>query len=197
MVTPELARPAREGVIYAYRVASAPVDDLGGEITGRTDHDGAEISVPDQRLNIDAADDLVDVDLGQELIHIHPIEHQVEIYSLEHLVEVNLVEYLVQVHPNEQVVQLYSRQHDIQVNPGDERVNIQRLDHQIDYPFRNRLRDRLHLPGEPPASRASHPVTRIHTSQYGERSPAPSRSEEHTSELQSPVHLVCRLLLEK
>src|SRR4051794_41725943 len=29
------------------------------------------------------------------------------------------------------------------------------------------------------------------------RSPAPERSEEHTSELQSPVHLVCRLLLEK
>src|SRR5690348_18383481 len=26
---------------------------------------------------------------------------------------------------------------------------------------------------------------------------APMRSEEHTSELQSPVHLVCRLLLEK
>src|SRR5436305_5185844 len=34
----------------------------------------------------------------------------------------------------------------------------------------------------------------------GERSdicPAPSRSEEHTSELQSRPHLVCRLLLEK
>src|SRR5690348_17811562 len=29
------------------------------------------------------------------------------------------------------------------------------------------------------------------------RLPAPARSEEHTSELQSPVHLVCRLLLEK
>src|SRR5690348_17816445 len=28
-------------------------------------------------------------------------------------------------------------------------------------------------------------------------SAAPPRSEEHTSELQSPVHLVCRLLLEK
>src|SRR6266581_790299 len=28
-------------------------------------------------------------------------------------------------------------------------------------------------------------------------SPACRRSEEHTSELQSPVHLVCRLLLEK
>src|SRR5690348_17744441 len=27
--------------------------------------------------------------------------------------------------------------------------------------------------------------------------PRPRRSEEHTSELQSPVHLVCRLLLEK
>src|SRR5690348_18188541 len=26
--------------------------------------------------------------------------------------------------------------------------------------------------------------------------PRPARSEEHTSELQSPVHLVCRLLLE-
>src|SRR5690348_17743254 len=32
----------------------------------------------------------------------------------------------------------------------------------------------------------------------GERSGrSPPRSEEHTSELQSPVHLVCRLLLEK
>src|SRR5436189_3970175 len=28
-------------------------------------------------------------------------------------------------------------------------------------------------------------------------SPAPVRSEEHTSELQSPMYLVCRLLLEK
>ena len=27
--------------------------------------------------------------------------------------------------------------------------------------------------------------------------PAESRSEEHTSELQSPMYLVCRLLLEK
>src|SRR5438552_4945070 len=30
-----------------------------------------------------------------------------------------------------------------------------------------------------------------------ERFPAGHRSEEHTSELQSPDHLVCRLLLEK
>src|SRR5438876_3570512 len=31
----------------------------------------------------------------------------------------------------------------------------------------------------------------------GEQSKELTRSEEHTSELQSPVHLVCRLLLEK
>src|SRR5690348_18196882 len=31
----------------------------------------------------------------------------------------------------------------------------------------------------------------------GEARPEGVRSEEHTSELQSPVHLVCRLLLEK
>src|SRR5256885_4828314 len=31
----------------------------------------------------------------------------------------------------------------------------------------------------------------------GPRLPAPIRSEEHTSELQSPCNLVCRLLLEK
>src|SRR5690348_18049708 len=30
-----------------------------------------------------------------------------------------------------------------------------------------------------------------------QRDVEPRRSEEHTSELQSPVHLVCRLLLEK
>src|SRR5690348_17716130 len=33
--------------------------------------------------------------------------------------------------------------------------------------------------------------------QWKTRSHARNRSEEHTSELQSPVHLVCRLLLEK
>src|SRR5207244_10870461 len=31
----------------------------------------------------------------------------------------------------------------------------------------------------------------------GQEHPTPTRSEEHTSELQSPDHLVCRLLLEK
>src|SRR5690348_17625958 len=43
-------------------------------------------------------------------------------------------------------------------------------------------------PGRPllPAGRSSH-----------RKDAHPNRSEEHTSELQSPVHLVCRLLLEK
>src|SRR5690348_18080597 len=46
-----------------------------------------------------------------------------------------------------------------------------------------------------PSGSASHPAL----SQDGVqgRSPLNARSEEHTSELQSPVHLVCRLLLEK
>src|SRR5690348_18366594 len=42
----------------------------------------------------------------------------------------------------------------------------------------------------PPAARAS--LTRASPASSG----WPGRSEEHTSELQSPVHLVCRLLLE-
>src|SRR5258708_9014815 len=38
---------------------------------------------------------------------------------------------------------------------------------------------------------------RCHTRLGKGRAPLESRSEEHTSELQSPDHLVCRLLLEK
>src|SRR5690348_18084214 len=44
------------------------------------------------------------------------------------------------------------------------------------------------------------PSTRLFESTYpdlGDESQLFRRSEEHTSELQSPVHLVCRLLLEK
>src|SRR5258708_39785107 len=42
-----------------------------------------------------------------------------------------------------------------------------------------------------PRWKSSGPRTASH------RRPRPCRSEEHTSELQSPDHLVCRLLLEK
>src|SRR5256885_8831315 len=42
-------------------------------------------------------------------------------------------------------------------------------------------------------------ATRRRSSQHGEHTPQATspRSEEHTSELQSPCNLVCRLLLEK
>src|SRR5438876_6281948 len=52
-----------------------------------------------------------------------------------------------------------------------------------------RLRSRRHEPGLP----ASDLVQALQPA----ASHAAPRSEEHTSELQSPVHLVCRLLLEK
>src|SRR5256885_5391580 len=45
--------------------------------------------------------------------------------------------------------------------------------------------------GTPPGSRS------IHSATYGWSTAATARSEEHTSELQSPCNLVCRLLLEK
>src|SRR5438552_8957941 len=51
---------------------------------------------------------------------------------------------------------------------------------------------------EPPAGRAA---ARWATTDSGrvvnKRAPRTARSEEHTSELQSPDHLACRLLLEK
>src|SRR5438876_8173283 len=52
-------------------------------------------------------------------------------------------------------------------------------------------------------SRASQPLERVTTTSltalklYSDGVRDVVRSEEHTSELQSPVHLVCRLLLEK
>src|SRR5438876_9045582 len=49
-----------------------------------------------------------------------------------------------------------------------------------------------------PARSASLSAKRISLSARGKRKPPdPYRSEEHTSELQSPVQIVCRLLLEK
>src|SRR5579863_4808128 len=52
------------------------------------------------------------------------------------------------------------------------------------------LHDALPICRRAPCGRESHP-------EWGLQSPSAPRSEEHTSELQSPVHLVCRLLLEK
>src|SRR6266581_7817539 len=43
----------------------------------------------------------------------------------------------------------------------------------------------------------SQSITWARYRRFGSWCPGRLRSEEHTSELQSPVHLVCRLLLEK
>src|SRR5438552_13818089 len=61
----------------------------------------------------------------------------------------------------------------------------------------------IRAPARPPTPRAdtSHvapsPGTRGVIDPSPWRDPSCARSEEHTSELQSPDHLVCRLLLEK
>src|SRR5258708_30432170 len=47
------------------------------------------------------------------------------------------------------------------------------------------------------ACRARRRSTSVENLRPPDRRPSPARSEEHTSELQSPDHLVCRLLLEK
>src|SRR5437867_9539914 len=56
-----------------------------------------------------------------------------------------------------------------------------------------RLRDKGGLGAREEASAASASLARAMVA----APPRPSRSEEHTSELQSPYDLVCRLLLEK
>src|SRR4051794_41896687 len=48
-----------------------------------------------------------------------------------------------------------------------------------------------------PISAACSPPSTASRTRHAWPRPDRSRSEEHTSELQSPVHLVCRLLLEK
>src|SRR6266480_5695823 len=53
---------------------------------------------------------------------------------------------------------------------------------------------RKHLPALPADNYSAH---RKRVAARASRTPRPGRSEEHTSELQSHVNLVCRLLLEK
>src|SRR2546422_2327571 len=61
--------------------------------------------------------------------------------------------------------------------------------------FRSRPRQRRHHPSHRPRRTAT-PIGRPHGRAPRAAATLP-RSEEHTSELQSRLHLVCRLLLEK
>src|SRR5258708_24005268 len=80
------------------------------------------------------------------------------------------------------------------------------------FPYTTLFRSLFRLCSEPPARRrrrciraefprgATHPHNRSNVAAPAGTDPAGAatfRSEEHTSELQSPDHLVCRLLLEK
>src|SRR5690348_18022460 len=60
-----------------------------------------------------------------------------------------------------------------------------------------RSRDVAYRPAFTPANARSGHGARPQFSTGGNHEGSRPRSEEHTSELQSPVHLVCRLLLEK
>src|SRR6266487_78194 len=53
------------------------------------------------------------------------------------------------------------------------------------------------LPISPRLATSSRLITPVTSGRRRSRGCPARRSEEHTSELQSPVHLVCRLLLEK
>src|SRR5690348_1338446 len=66
------------------------------------------------------------------------------------------------------------------------RLRIPRLDY-----------DEVVLEGATPRTLAFGPARLFSGAGLGEPGNVELRSEEHTSELQSPVHLVCRLLLEK
>src|SRR5256885_10599001 len=68
-------------------------------------------------------------------------------------------------------------------------------------PWRNGLKYGCQRQTASPRAKVSHDWQAVATAQPAPPSagtgPAPQRSEEHTSELQSPCNLVCRLLLEK
>src|SRR5258708_17115449 len=76
------------------------------------------------------------------------------------------------------------------------------------FPYTTLFRSRAAIPGHPPpgptwctvrqpAHRYGLVAAARASAVYSGPENSPSRSEEHTSELQSPDHLVCRLLLEK
>src|SRR5690348_17717719 len=85
------------------------------------------------------------------------------------------------------------------VRPGGCGSRIQQADDVARYSRLSAIRFAVCLPAKR-STRCSARSIPLVTPPAVTRSPSSttrSRSEEHTSELQSPVHLVCRLLLEK
>src|SRR2546421_5379195 len=82
-------------------------------------------------------------------------------------------------------------------------VRAHRLPHPARKATRHSAHTRTHRPTRPPRRRQNQPprikslLPPRHLHRLNQRLPTPTRSEEHTSELQSRSDLVCRLLLEK
>src|SRR5215467_15071096 len=65
------------------------------------------------------------------------------------------------------------------------------------FPYTTLFRSRRTWDPVIPGLAAHFDVIAVDLPGFGDSEPLPARSEEHTSELQSPCNLVCRLLLEK
>src|SRR2546422_4553696 len=63
------------------------------------------------------------------------------------------------------------------------------------FPYTTLFRSKLRMRGN--AAGLGQHLAALHFLAFGSSQKYPDRSEEHTSELQSRLHLVCRLLLEK
>src|SRR5690348_18110087 len=65
------------------------------------------------------------------------------------------------------------------------------------FPYTTLFRSLRRGAGAPASARRGRPAHSVDPGRAAHVARRAERSEEHTSELQSPVHLVCRLLLEK
>src|SRR5207244_12049649 len=89
------------------------------------------------------------------------------------------------------------------ITPSCSRPTLHSPPHPIPFPyttlFRSATRSRSPAPPSPSWAGTCWETSRGHarTPPAARSTPHAPRSEEHTSELQSPDHLVCRLLLEK
>ena len=72
---------------------------------------------------------------------------------------------LVHVHPVQQRGHVDLAEHGVQIDARHQRIDIQRIGHQVDDPARDLLGEPLRRVGHPPACRPQ-PVPRIHATEY-------------------------------